>query len=411
MTRALSTRCCIVGGGPAGMMAGFLLARAGVEVTVLEKHGDFFRDFRGDTIHPSTLQMLHETGLLEAFLARPHDKLTRLTANVGRDSLTLMDFSRLPTACKYLVFMPQWDFLDFLREQSVPFSNYRLLMQTECTDLIVEAGRVSGVRARDGEGELEIHSDLVIAGDGRASVVRERAGLPVRRFGAPMDVLWMRIPKAASVQNETAGIAGGGHIIVLIDRGEYWQAAFVIAKGTYLALREQPVERLREALVALAPVLEGHIGDAICSWDDVRFLEVRVDRLTQWWKPGLLCIGDAAHAMSPIGGVGVNVAIQDAVAAANLLWQPLLCGAPHIADLRAVQARRLYPTRATQGVQLLLQRFIVRSALRSKKLERAPLILRTLASIPAWRYGVARLLGLGFRPERIQSPLRAHPLR
>jgi 2-polyprenyl-6-methoxyphenol hydroxylase-like FAD-dependent oxidoreductase len=403
--QSLTTRCCIVGGGPAGMMAGFLLARAGVDVVVLEKHPDFFRDFRGDTIHPSTLQMLHDVGLLDRFLARPHNELTQISGRIGSDVLTIADFSRLPTVCKFVAFMPQWDFLDFLRDCSVQFPSYRLLMNTRCTGLLYERHRVCGVRASGPDGEIEIRSDLVIGTDGRGSLIRERAGLQVKEYGAPMDVLWMRIPKGRGDVNETLGVVGGGHILVLIDRGEYWQAAFVIAKGTYDNLRGKPVTQLRERIASLAPFLRERL-ETLQSWDDVRLLEVRVDRLDRWYAPGVLCIGDAAHAMSPIGGVGVNIAIQDAVATANLLWQPLLHGAPDETQLRSVQERRLFAAKATQAVQLFIQRVVVRRVLGAVKIERAPLVLRLLTSIPAWRYRTARLIGLGFRPERIQSPLR-----
>ena len=404
--RTVNVDCCIAGGGPAGMMAGLLLARAGVRVAVLEKHADFFRDFRGDTIHPSTLQMLHEIGLLDEFLKRPHDELQQLSGQVGTDIVTLADFGGLQTACKFIAFMPQWDFLNFLREQAQPFSTFQLLMQTECRSVINENGRVAGVRALDPAGELEIRANLVVAADGRHSIIRAQAGLHVRNLGAPMDVLWMRIPKETGDAVQTLGFIGGGHIVVLIDRKTYWQTAVIIAKGAFAVLRAQPITTLHASIVDVAPFLENRMS-ALASWDDVSLLEVRVDRLDRWHAPGLLCIGDAAHAMSPIGGVGINLAIQDAVASANLLWEPLLRGAPDDAQLGAVQVRRMFPTRATQTMQVIIQNVVVRAVLRSAVIDRAPRIVRFLTSFRFWRRLMGRLIGLGFRPERIQSPLRA----
>ena len=400
------TACCIVGGGPAGMMAGFLLARAGVDVTVLEKHADFFRDFRGDTIHPSTMQMLFEAGLLERFLSRPHDEVQRLAGQVGEDVVHIADFDHLPTICKFIAFMPQWDFLDFLRDEAATYPAFHLRMQTECTDIISEDGRVAGICARGPHGLLTIRADLVLAADGRHSVVRERARLPVRKFGAPMDVLWMHVPKGAGDTAQTLGFAGAGRILILIDRKSYWQAGFVIAKDTYTQMRANPIGRLHEEMVALAPFLRDRVN-AVSSWDDVSFLEVRVDRLERWYRAGLLCIGDAAHAMSPIGGVGINLAIQDAVAAANLLWEPLAQGRVGVSDLRAVQRRRQFPTAATQSVQLFVQRFAISALLRATRIVHAPRILKVVTAIAFFRRTAGRLIGLGFRPERIRSPIRA----
>ena len=402
----MRTQCCIVGGGPAGMMAGLLLARAGIDVTVLEKHADFFRDFRGDTIHPSTLQMLHELGLLEEFLRVPHNELTQISGKIGSDVVHIADFDRLPTRCKFIAFMPQWDFLNFLRDHAVKYPTFHLLLQTACTDLIRENGRIVGVRTNRTDDASVIYADLVLGTDGRTSIVREKAGLPVTNLGAPMDVLWMRVEKRPGDEIETLGIAGAGTFLVMIDRKTYWQTAFVFAKGTYLALRQGPIDAIKSKMLHLAPFLQGRL-DGIASWDDARLLEVRVDRLERWHAPGVLCIGDAAHAMSPIGGVGVNLALQDAVAAANLLWEPLSRSAVTDADLHAVQRRRTFPMAATQRLQLTIQRFGVRAILKSTHLERAPAVLRRVTRIAVLRRIVGRLIGLGFRPEHIRSPIRA----
>ena len=386
------------------MMLGFLLARGGVDVTVLEKHPDFFRDFRGDTIHPSTLEMLGEIGLLDEFLKRPHDELDRLCGQIGSDIVTIGDFSHLPTKCKFLAFMPQWDFLDFLREQAAGYPTFHLLMQTSFETLLHDGGRVTGIRAKTQSGEeLEITADLVVGADGRHSAVRQQAGMEIRQFGAPMDVLWMRIPMEGAHVAQTLGYVGNGHVLVLINRNEYWQAGLVIPKGSFNELRAQSIDRLRDTMTELAPFLANHVH-AVASWDDVHFLQVRVDRLREWAKPGVLCIGDAAHAMSPIGGVGINLAVQDAVAAANLLWRPLREGKVQFTDLQAVQKRREFPTVMTQGVQRLIQAMIVRRVLRTSHITRAPWILRALSKTRLPRLA-ARTIGLGFRPEHVQTPL------
>ncbi len=404
--QSIATDCCIAGGGPAGMMLGFLLARAGVDVTVLEKHPDFFRDFRGDTIHPSTLEMLYEVGLLERFLTRPHDELDRLAGQIGSDLVTVVDFRSLPTHCKFIAFMPQWDFLNFLREEAQRFPNFRLLMSTAFRELRYEGDRVCGVSAQSASGEsIEIAAKVVVGADGRHSAVRAAAKLDIRSFGAPMDLLWMRIPQDGAHVAQTLGYIGNGHILVLINRTDYWQAGLVIPKGTYQAMRSQPVEHVIAKIVELAPFLRSHMY-AIRSWEDLRYLEVRVDRLIKWFAPGLLCIGDAAHAMSPIGGVGINLAIQDAVATANALWQPLRDGSVSDEDLAKVQQRRMFPTVATQSIQLVIQALAVRNALKATKIARAPWLVRFATSHTPWPRLAARLMGVGIRPEHIQSPLQ-----
>lgn len=398
----LSVQCCIAGGGPAGMMAGLLLARAGVEVAVLEKHADFLRDFRGDTIHPSTLEVLHELGLLEAFLALPHQRAEGFSVAIGDTLLPIADLSRLPTHCRFVALAPQWDFLDFLAREAARYPTFRLLMRTEAVGLLEAAGRVAGVRAEGPDGPLVVRAGLVLGADGRHSRVRAEAGLKVEVLGAPMDVLWFRISRPPDAPAEVLGRFAAGSILVMINRGSYWQCAFVIPKGGFDTVRERGLPALRERVATLAPAARASVAE-IADWSDVKLLTVAVDRLTRWYRPGLLCIGDAAHAMSPIGGVGINLAIQDAVAAANLLTGPLAAGRLGESDLRRVQRRREWPTRMTQRVQILAQNRIVRPLLgRDRPLE-VPLALRLVARSAGMRRLLARLIGLGFRPEHIRT--------
>ncbi|HEX9444527.1 MAG TPA: FAD-dependent oxidoreductase, partial [Candidatus Binatia bacterium] len=358
---ALTVTCCIAGGGPAGMMLGYLLARAGVRVAVLEKHADFLRDFRGDTIHPSTLEVVHELGLLDALLKLPHQEVRQLNAQFGDATVTLADFTRLPTRCKFIAMMPQWDFLNFLAARAARYPAFKLLMETEATDPVEEAGRVSGVRARGKDGPLEVRADLVVAADGRGSILREKAGLSVKDLGAPMDVLWFRLSRKPDDPAQTMGRFDVGRIFVTINRGDSWQCGFVIPKGGFEEVRRQGLEAFREKVAELAPYAQDRVAE-LRTWDDVKLLTVRVDRLIEWFRPGLLCIGDAAHAMSPVGGVGINLAIQDAVAAANILAGPLGARRAAAEDLRRVQRRREFPTRVTQSLQVAVQkRFIARA--------------------------------------------------
>ncbi len=398
----IKTTCCVVGGGPAGMMLGFLLARAGVPVTVLEKHADFLRDFRGDTIHPSTLELMHELGLLDEFLKLPHSEVRHLTGEIGNSSLTIADFTHLPVHCRFVAFMPQWNFLNFLADHGKKYPVFDLHMKTEATDLIEEGGRVAGVRAKTPEGDIEIRADLTVGTDGRHSTVRARAGFQVDNLGAPMDVLWMRFSKRPGDGFETLGHVGASHVFVMLDRGDYWQCALVIAKGAYDGVREAGLEALRQKIVTLAPVLRDRI-DEIKSWDDVKLLTVAVDRLPRWYRPGLLCIGDAAHAMSPIGGVGINLAVQDAVAAANILADPLSRHAVTVDDLKSVQQRRWLPTRVTQSIQLFLQKRVIAPTLARKTEPKPPLPLKMLTWFPTLQRLPARLIGLGIRPEHVQT--------
>jgi 2-polyprenyl-6-methoxyphenol hydroxylase-like FAD-dependent oxidoreductase len=399
----LTAKCCVAGGGPAGMMLGFLLARAGVDVVVLEKHADFLRDFRGDTIHPSTLELMHELGLLDDFLKLPHQKIDHMTAQVGDERVRMIDLTHVPTRCKYLALMPQWDFLDFLAARGKRYKSFDLRMCAEARALIEEGGRVVGVRAQTPEGELTIHADLVVGADGRHSAIREEAGLVAEDFGAPMDVLWFRLPRGEADETETFGHIEAGVMMIMLNRGDYWQCAFVIPKGGIDRVKAEGLEAFRNRVLAMSPFLADRVAD-LKTWDDIKLLTVTVDRLRQWWRPGLICIGDAAHAMSPIGGVGINLAIQDAVAAANRLAAPLKAGTVGDDDLRAIQARRSYPVRFTQRLQLIIQNQIVRRALSGTQRPKPPLLLKLFDLIPLLRRIPGRLLGVGVRPEHIQTP-------
>ncbi|MDO9357720.1 MAG: FAD-dependent oxidoreductase [Polaromonas sp.] len=408
----LSTRCCIAGGGPAGMMLGLLLARAGVDVLVLEKHGDFLRDFRGDTVHPSTLQLMHELGLLEKFLARPHDPVQVLRAVIGDKEVAIADFSRLSTVCKFIALMPQWEFLDFLRDEASRYRCFRLLQNAEVTGVSQEQGRVTGVLVQMAEGPMRVKADLVIGADGRRSVVRQSAGLKVLDLGAPIDVLWMRLPRLPGDPSTTGGRIGRGLFLAMLNRGSYWQCAYVIPKGGNDALRERGLAAFKADLVRIAPLFADRV-DGLASWDDIKLLSVTVDRLEQWWQPGLLCIGDAAHAMSPIGGVGINLAVQDAVATANTLAAPLADGgvAADALDglLAQVQARRLFPARVTQAIQVAVQNRVLSPLLASGGASSAgplpvPWPLRLANRFSLLQMLPAYLVGVGVRPEHVRSP-------
>jgi 2-polyprenyl-6-methoxyphenol hydroxylase-like FAD-dependent oxidoreductase len=397
------TRCCIVGGGPAGMMLGFLLARAGVDVVVLEKHKDFLRDFRGDTIHPSTLEIMAELGLLDEFLKLPHQEARTLGGAFGGLQFNFVDFSHLPTRCKFIALMPQWDFLNFLAEHGKHYPGFHLLMQAEATGLIEEAGRIAGVRATIPDGPLDIRADLVVGCDGRHSTVRALAGMKVDELGAPMDVLWFRLPRSPSDSDQSMGRFEPGRIFVLIDRGDYWQCAYVIPKGSIEDVRRAGLDSFRAGLVQSMPMFADRVGE-LKDWDQIKLLTVAVDRMPRWHRPGLLCIGDAAHAMSPIGGVGINLAVQDAVAAANILYEPLRRGRVGDDDLARVQKRREFPTRVTQSIQVFLQDRVISRALQARGQLPVPLAVRLLSRFPLLRRIPARLLGLGVRPEHVRTP-------
>ena len=399
----IKTQCCIAGGGPAGMMLGFLLARAGVRVVVLEKHADFFRDFRGDTVHPSTLELMHELGLLDEFLKLPHQKVETVTGQIGAERLQMADFRHLPTHCKFIALMPQWDFLNFLAEHGKRYKTFDLRMQAEATDLIEENGRIVGLAAKTPDGALTIRADLVVGCDGRHSIVREKAGLESDDYGAPMDVLWFRMSRKASDSTDTFGHIEAGKLMVMLDRGDYWQCAYVIPKGGIERVKSEGLEAFRGRVVDMSPFLSDRVGE-LKSWDDVKLLSVTVDRLRKWWRPGLICIGDSAHAMSPIGGVGINVAVQDAVAAANRLAGPLRAGKATDEDLQAIQQRRALPVRFTQWLQLTIQRRIISRVLEAQQRPKPPLFFKAFGVFPALRRIPARLIGVGIRPEHVRTP-------
>ena len=401
--RRLEVDCCIAGGGPAGMMLGYLLARAGVKVVVLEKHADFLRDFRGDTVHPSTLEVMHDLGLLEAFLERPHDRADRLSAQIGDTVAQVADFRHLPTHAKFIAFMPQWEFLDFLAGEARRYAEFQLIMRAEARDILIEDGRVVGMTGMTPEGPLEIRAPLVVGADGRTSAIRQRAALRIEDLGAPMDVLWMRLPRRRDDANFPLGRIDAGRVFVMIARGDYFQCAYVVAKGEYQAIQAKGLEAFRDSIVGLVPAMADRVH-VLTDWDDVKLLTVTVNRLTRWWRPGLLCIGDAAHAMSPVGGVGINLAIQDAVAAANILSRPLAAGRLASEGLEAVQRRRETPTRLMQGLQLFIQKHVIAPTLSSSTRPTAPPPVWLLNRFPVLRRIPARVVGMGFRMERVRSP-------
>jgi len=398
-----TTRCCIAGGGPAGIMLGYLLARAGVPVVVLEKHADFLRDFRGDTVHPSTLQVLDEIGLLAKFERLPQRKVDHLSAQIGGRPQEIIDFRGLEPF-DHVALVPQWDFLDLIAGEGRRYPHFDLRMRHEAIGLIEEEGRVNGVRVRLPDGESQIRAELVVGCDGRHSTLREAAGLSATDYGAPMDVLWFRLARGEDDPDETFAIVGRGHMMVLLNRNDYWQAAYVVPKGSDDKLRARPIAELCDSVEKLAPFLADSTGQ-LTSWDKVKTLEVKVDRLERWHRPGLLLIGDAAHAMSPIGGVGINLAIQDAVAAANALAAPLRGGEPiDEALLDRVQKRRLPPTRMTQAMQLQIQKRLISRVLEeSGDPPKVPAVLRWLLKFRAIRHIPARLVGYGFRPEHVRT--------
>jgi 2-polyprenyl-6-methoxyphenol hydroxylase-like FAD-dependent oxidoreductase len=399
----LSTRCCIVGAGPCGLMLGLLLARAGVDVIVLEKHADFLRDFRGDSIHPSTLEVMSELDLLDKLLKLPHQKELTQSAYFSGREYPFADFTRLPTRCKFIALMPQWDFLNFLAEHGKNYPSFRLLMRAEAVEVREESGRVAGVSASTPDGPIEVRADLTVACDGRYSVIRARAGLIARDLGAPMDILWFRLRKTSVDPAKSFARFDAGRILVAIARDDYWQCAFHIAKGSLDQIRRNGLPAFRQNLARLVPEFTDRLKE-LEGWEQIKLLAVTLDRLDRWHRPGLLCIGDAAHAMSPLGGVGVNLAIQDAVAAANILWEPLQSGMVQSDHLRRVQKRRMFPTRATQRLQAFLHNRLIHPVLSGSTSPKAPPLLQLMGRFASLRRVEARLIALGFRPEHVRTP-------
>jgi 2-polyprenyl-6-methoxyphenol hydroxylase-like FAD-dependent oxidoreductase len=410
MSRTVQTHCCIVGGGPAGMMLGYLLGRAGIETVVLEKHADFFRDFRGDTVHPSTLQVMDELGLIDGFLKVPHQRLQKLEGRFGDENVRVADLSRLNVKYPFIAMMPQWDFLNFLRESGGRFPSFKVMMNTNATDLVWSGDTVVGVNADTPEGPVEIRAGLTIACDGRHSVMRERARLDVEEIGAPMDVLWFRAGRRPNETENLFARVQTGKMLVTFDRGDYWQCAYLIAKGQYDAVKARGLDAFRNDVTGMAAVLSAGMSD-VKTWDDVKLLTVAINRLKRWTRPGLLCIGDAAHAMSPVGGVGVNIAIQDAVATANLLAAKLVTlkgsqGCPSEQELDAVQKRRTFPMRMTQAMQVAVQNNLISRVIKpGDKPLRVPIFLRLISSVPWLQTLAGRLVAVGVRPEHVHSPI------
>lgn len=404
-TEQITTRCCVAGGGPAGVMFAYLLARSDVDVVVLEKHGDFLRDFRGDTVHPSTLDVLHELGLLDAFLKRPHQELRQIGAHIGNFEATIGDFTHLPTVCKFVVLMPQWDFLDFLSSTAQEFPGFRIIMEAEAKELIVEDDRIRGVVATTRNRTIEVRADLVVAADGRHSALREKAGLRGKVLGAPIDVLWMRLSRKPNTDpGQALGHVNTGKFLVLLNRDDYWQCAYVIRKGQFEHIRERGLEKFRADIADLAPFLADRVKE-LQDWEQIKLLSVAIDRLDEWSRPGFLCIGDSAHAMSPIGGVGINLAIQDAVAAANILVPALRQARVPDELLKKVRDRRMFPTRATQRLQIAIQNNIASPALKNNTpIRTLPLPFKVLQWFPVLRRIPARIIGVGFRPEHVKVP-------
>ncbi len=399
--KSLVTQCCIVGGGPAGMMLGYLLGRAGIKTVVLEKHADFFRDFRGDTVHPSTMKVMQELGLLEDFLKIPHDEVVQMNGLIGATSIRLADMSRLDTPCRFIAFMPQWDFLNFIDKKGRRFLNLQVMKKAEAVKLLKDGDRVTGVVAETENGPLSITADLTVACDGRHSLMRNQAEMVVNDIGAPMDVLWFRVGKPKGSTDSVFARLQAGQMMVMLDRNDYWQCAYVIAKNGYDIVKAKGLDAFRANIVKLAPIVRDTIGD-VKSWDDVKLLSVKIDRLTKWARQGFLCIGDAAHAMSPVGGVGVNLAVQDAVATANLLFDKFGVTGPSLVDLERVQNRREFPVKATQAIQVFVQNNLINRAISDAQFN-PPLALKIVNKFP-WLQGItARAIGIGVRPEHVHS--------
>jgi 2-polyprenyl-6-methoxyphenol hydroxylase-like FAD-dependent oxidoreductase len=392
--------CCIVGGGPAGVMTGFLLARSGVKVIVLEKHKDFFRDFRGDTVHPSTLQLFYELGLLQQFLKIPHQEMPTIGGRFGSYAFTAADFRHLPTHCKFVALMPQWDLLNFLAEQGRQFSGFDLRMEHEATGLLTSNGRIIGVEARTPSETVQIAADLVIGCDGRHSIIRQAANMEVVELGVPIDVLWFHISRKSSDPEASLGNVNYGKALVLINRSEYFQAGLIIRKGSFDQIQQQGLDAFQQSIARIAPFLGDRVSE-LKDWEQIKLLSVQINRLLRWHRPGLLCIGDAAHAMSPAGGVGINLAVQDAVATANLLARPLREGTITEDSLAQIQARREFPVRVTQRAQAMAHKGLAH-IFDNPGPAQAPWQLKLVVHIPGIQRLLGRAVGMGVRPEHIQ---------
>lgn len=401
---AINTRCVIAGGGPAGIMLGYMLARAGIDVTVLEKWPDFFRDFRGDTIHPSTMDVLHELGLLEDFLKLPHNETKKMVMHVGTQEITMADFTRMRMRAPFIAFIPQWDFLNFISAKAKAYPHFHLLMETEATDIIEEKGKVVGIRAKNMQGEFDIRAEVVVGADGRHSVVREKAKLEVENLGAPIDVLWFKLTQKDDGSSRSFGYLNAGKILVMLDRDTYWQCGYIIAKGEFEHIKGRGIEQFRRDLAMLASPLAPFV-DELQNWDQIKLLTVTVDHLKKWYREGLLCIGDSAHAMSPVGGIGINLAIQDATAAANVLVPAFRKGVPGVADFARLQKRRALATHLTQKLQVFLHQRMIWPVLHARGPLHPPLIVRLLNKTPFLQWIPAHVVGIGFRPEHIRVSL------
>lgn len=401
--RTIQTRCCITGGGPAGIMLGYLLARANIPVVVLEKWPDFFRDFRGDTIHPSTMDILHELGLLEKFLKLPHNKTNQLVGHISGKEFLFVDFDYLKYSVHepYIAFIPQWDFLNFISSEAKVYPDFHLMMETEGVDVIVEDGKIVGVKAKSNSEEFEIRADLTVGADGRHSTIREKLALPAEDLGAPIDVLWFRISRNNDGQTKSLAYMDGGKFLIMLDRDDYWQCASLIEKGSFEKVKEKGLEEFKASIASMVPFIKDAIEE-INNWDQIKLLSVTVDRLTTWYKEGVLCIGDSAHAMSPVGGVGINLAIQDAVAAANVLVPAFKNNGPTIQDFKKIQKRRELAVRATQRFQVFAHKRVLEPILKRKGPMEAAFPIRLLRIFPFLRWIPARLIGIGFRPEHIE---------
>jgi 2-polyprenyl-6-methoxyphenol hydroxylase-like FAD-dependent oxidoreductase len=403
----LQTTCCLVGGGPAGMMLGYLLARTGVQVTVLEKHRDFFRDFRGDTVHPSTLEVLKELGLLKEFLDLPHEEVTSLGVIIGDSFFDVADFRHVPVTCKFVALMPQWDFLNFLSDHAKRFPSFQLLMEHEATDLIREGTRITGVVAQHEGQAVRVHADLVVGCDGRHSITRRAAGMHIIEHGVPVDVLWFRISRKPDDPAQVLGNANYGKALILINRSDYFQAGLIIAKGSYDEIRAHGLDAFRAGIRKLAPYLGDRVNE-VHDWEQVKILTVQINRLRRWYRAGLLCIGDAAHAMSPVGGVGINLAIQDAIATSNLLTESLRERRVPEAALAAVQKRRELPTRVTQAIQIFAHRGLARLFENPGPIQ-APWQVKSASRIPGIHRAIGYGVGIGVRPEHVREKAWTRP--